>query len=61
MQEAYYGYARWGATAKIIDLEKRYPQLLAPILQQTRSSLSTNETIFRLGSISSTSSPTSSK
>ncbi|MEH2271522.1 MAG: AAA family ATPase [Nostoc sp.] len=33
MQEAYYCYARWGAKAKIEDLEKRYPQLLAPILQ----------------------------
>ncbi|MEG4119802.1 AAA family ATPase [Microcoleus sp. N9_B4] len=60
MQEAYYCYARWGATAKIIDLEKRYPQLLAPILQKTHSPLSTNETIFRLGNVSSTSSATSS-
>ncbi|BDI16064.1 serine/threonine protein kinase [Nostoc cf. commune SO-36] len=33
MQEAYYCYARWGAKAKSEDLEKRYPQLLAPILQ----------------------------
>src|SRR6476469_5128271 len=60
MQEAYYCYARWGAKAKIIDLEKRYPQLLAPILQQTRSPLSTNETIFTLTSVTSTSSCTSS-
>ena len=30
--EAYYCYARWGAKAKVEDLEKRYPQLLAPIL-----------------------------
>ncbi|MEG4571426.1 AAA family ATPase [Microcoleus sp. N3A4] len=60
MQEAYYCYARWGAKAKIIDLEKRYPQLLAPILQQTRSPLSTNETIFTLASVTSTSSSTSS-
>ncbi|MCC5645564.1 AAA family ATPase [Nostoc sp. CHAB 5824] len=58
--EAYYGYARWGAKAKVADLEKHYPQLLAPILQQTRSSLSTNETIFTLGSVISTSSGTSS-
>ncbi|NES04713.1 MAG: AAA family ATPase [Okeania sp. SIO2F4] len=34
MQEAYYCYARWGAKAKTDDLEKRYPQLLQPILQQ---------------------------
>jgi len=59
MTEAYYGYARWGAKAKVADLEKRYPQLLAPILQQTRSPLSTSETIFNL-EITSTSSATSS-
>ncbi|MEC5031366.1 MAG: ATP-binding protein, partial [Oscillatoria sp. PMC 1051.18] len=58
--EAYYGYAHWGAKAKVADLEKRYPQLLAPILQQTRSTLSTNETIFALGTVTSASSPTSS-
>jgi len=33
MQEAYYCYAKWGAKAKIDDLEKRYPDLLHPILQ----------------------------
>ncbi|MEH2068269.1 MAG: AAA family ATPase [Nostoc sp.] len=53
--EAYYGYARWGANAKVADLERRYPQLLAPILQQTRSPLSTHETIFNLGTVTSTS------
>jgi predicted ATPase/signal transduction histidine kinase len=42
MQEAYYCYARWGAKAKIDDLEQRYPQLLAPIFQakQNRSEIS---------------------
>ena len=60
MQEAYYCYARWGAKAKVADLEKRYPQLLAPILQQTRSSLSTQETIFTLGTVTSTSTTSSS-
>jgi PAS domain S-box-containing protein len=58
--QAYYGYARWGAKAKVADLEKRYPQLLAPILQQTHFLLSTGETVFALGSVTSTSSPTSS-
>ncbi|MEG4121821.1 AAA family ATPase [Microcoleus sp. N9_B4] len=58
--QAYYAYARWGAKAKVADLEKRYRQLLAPILQQTRSPLSTHETIFTLGSVTSTSSATSS-
>ncbi|MDZ8104059.1 MAG: ATP-binding sensor histidine kinase, partial [Nostoc sp. DedQUE12a] len=60
MTEAYYGYARWGAKAKVADLERRYPQLLAPILQQNRSSFSSNETIFALGSVTSTISATSS-
>jgi predicted ATPase/signal transduction histidine kinase len=59
MQEAYYCYTRWGAKAKVVDLEKRYPKLLAPILQQTRSTLSTHETIFSLGTVTSTSSHTS--
>jgi predicted ATPase/signal transduction histidine kinase/GAF domain-containing protein len=55
MTEAYYTYTRWGAKAKVADLEKRYPQLLAPILQQTRSPVSTNDTIFALGSVTSSS------
>ncbi|KOP25401.1 serine/threonine protein kinase [Hapalosiphon sp. MRB220] len=37
LTDAYYCYARWGAKAKIDDLAKRYPQLLAPILQQSKS------------------------
>ncbi|MBE8987698.1 AAA family ATPase [Nostoc sp. LEGE 12450] len=60
MTQAYYGYARWGAKTKVVDLEKRYPQLLVPILQQSPSPLSTNETIFALGSVTSTSSANSS-
>lgn len=34
MTEAYYCYARWGAKAKVVDLETRYPQLLFTILQK---------------------------
>ncbi|MGV0108465.1 ATP-binding protein [Nostoc sp. DSM 114160] len=60
MIEAYYGYARWGAKAKVADLEKRYPQLLAPVLQQNCSTLSTHETIFALGTVTSTSATSSS-
>ncbi|MDF0555162.1 ATP-binding sensor histidine kinase [Kamptonema sp. UHCC 0994] len=60
MQEAYYCYIRWGAKAKVADLEQRYPQLLAPILQQIRSPLSPHETLFTLGSVTSTSYVTSS-
>ncbi|MGJ5632806.1 trifunctional serine/threonine-protein kinase/ATP-binding protein/sensor histidine kinase [Nostoc sp. CALU 1950] len=60
MIEAYYAYARWGAKAKVADLEARYPQLLRPILEQTRSPLSTQETLFTLGSVTSSSSAISS-
>ncbi|MBE9120598.1 AAA family ATPase, partial [Tychonema sp. LEGE 07199] len=28
MTDAYYGYIRWGASAKVADLEERYPQLI---------------------------------
>ncbi|BAY09667.1 trifunctional serine/threonine-protein kinase/ATP-binding protein/sensor histidine kinase [Calothrix sp. NIES-2098] len=38
MTEAYYCYTRWGSTAKVVDLENRYPQLLAPILQRQSQS-----------------------
>ncbi|MEG4032755.1 AAA family ATPase [Microcoleus sp. S36b_A4] len=44
MQEAYYCYARWGAKAKIDDLEKHYPQLLAPILQARENRFGISET-----------------
>ncbi|HBL62256.1 MAG TPA: hypothetical protein DDZ80_28805, partial [Cyanobacteria bacterium UBA8803] len=38
LTNAYYCYARWGAKAKVEDLEQRYSQLLAPILtQQTKT------------------------
>ncbi|MGI2903772.1 ATP-binding sensor histidine kinase [Tolypothrix sp. VBCCA 56010] len=43
MQEAYYCYARWGAKAKVEDLEKRYPQLLVA-LKQNQQRLQLNET-----------------
>jgi PAS domain S-box-containing protein len=54
MTEAYYGYVRWGAAAKVTDLENRYPQLLASTLRDssgsfkkksTHSSSSTSEAI----------------
>jgi predicted ATPase/signal transduction histidine kinase len=31
LTDAYYGYIRWGAVAKVLDLEKRYPQFLSHI------------------------------
>ena len=52
MQEAYYCYARWGASSKISDLEKRYPDLLQPILQQQKLSFNPLETISSIVSSS---------
>ncbi|MBD2312965.1 AAA family ATPase [Desertifilum sp. FACHB-1129] len=60
IQEAYYCYEKWGAKAKIIELEKCYPQLLTLILQPTRSTLSINETIIPLVTANSTTEATSS-
>ncbi|MGB5896892.1 MAG: serine/threonine-protein kinase PknK, partial [Geitlerinemataceae cyanobacterium] len=45
MIEAYYCYARWGAQAKTDDLEKRYPQLLTPILQQPKAAPNFHSTV----------------
>ncbi|MGK7900208.1 MAG: AAA family ATPase, partial [Hormoscilla sp.] len=61
MIDAYYGYSRWGASSKVSDLEQGYEQLLAPILQQDKSRLSTGETIAQMtmGTVTSTSSGTS--
>ncbi|MDZ7968231.1 MAG: AAA family ATPase [Nostoc sp. DedSLP03] len=53
--DAYYGYARWGAKAKLADLETRYPQLLAPILQGAQTPLSIDETLFSTATVTSTS------
>ncbi|MBE9183834.1 AAA family ATPase [Microcoleus sp. LEGE 07076] len=63
MTEAYYGYARWGAQAKTDDLEKRYPQLLQPILQQRLLNLNPLETIATIAhtSISTSTHSSSSK
>uniref|UniRef100_UPI0030D7BDB2 AAA family ATPase n=1 Tax=Oculatella sp. LEGE 06141 TaxID=1828648 RepID=UPI0030D7BDB2 len=59
MAQAYYGYARWDAKAKVEDLERCYPDLLAPILQQTHPSLSIFETVFATGKATFTSSASS--
>jgi len=57
LTDAWYAYARWGAQAKVEDLEKRYPQLLAPILNQ-KTSLNTGDTIAQMmtGTVVSTTS-----
>ncbi|MBE9050594.1 AAA family ATPase [Nostocales cyanobacterium LEGE 11386] len=41
--DAYYGYIRWGALAKVNDLQKCYPQLLSSIIQQEKLSLHSSE------------------
>ncbi|NET45617.1 ATP-binding sensor histidine kinase [Okeania sp. SIO2B3] len=53
MIEAYYCYSHWGAKAKIKDLEQRYPELLAPILEQQKISLNPFKTIASLGNTDS--------
>jgi predicted ATPase/serine phosphatase RsbU (regulator of sigma subunit)/tRNA A-37 threonylcarbamoyl transferase component Bud32 len=35
--DAYYAYIRWGAKAKVKDLEERYSELLAPIVGRKKS------------------------
>lgn len=45
LQEAYYGYARWGAKAKTDDLEQRYPGLLRPILKPALQPVNVLETL----------------
>ena len=52
LQEAYYSYARWGAKAKVNDLEKHYPHLLQPILQQQKLSFNPLESIAAIANIS---------
>ena len=48
MQEAYYCYAKWGSYAKTLDLEKRYAQLLTPILQTEKQHFQPNQTITQI-------------
>ncbi len=54
MTEAYYSYARWGAQAKVADLEIHYPQLLRLILEQQQPSLNPSETLVFHGTSSLT-------
>nr|WP_228042302.1 MULTISPECIES: ATP-binding sensor histidine kinase [unclassified Tychonema] len=59
MQEAYYCYARWGAKAKVEDLEQRYPPLLKPILNQPKLRFNPLETLATISHSSYTSSTSS--
>ncbi len=51
LQKAHYTYIRWGAMAKVKDLEKRHPQLTA---QKLSSRISTTSTVPMSPSIHST-------
>jgi len=53
--DAYYGYAQWGAASKVKDLEKRYNDILSPILQSDRPSLNPGLTISKVTSLTHTS------
>jgi len=44
LTDAYYGYIRWGAKAKVRDLEARYPQLLSQIRKQEKTGLEVTDT-----------------
>lgn len=50
MQAAYYGYVRWGAKAKIQDLEQRYPSLLAPIFAARQLEFNSLSTLSKIAS-----------
>jgi predicted ATPase/signal transduction histidine kinase/DNA-binding NarL/FixJ family response regulator/tRNA A-37 threonylcarbamoyl transferase component Bud32 len=52
MTDAYYGYIRWGANAKVADLEERYPQLIVRMPEIDTSSGSNYPTITATSSTS---------
>jgi predicted ATPase/signal transduction histidine kinase/CheY-like chemotaxis protein len=45
LTDAYYGYLRWGATAKLRNLELKYPQIIFQIANQKNTILEVNRTI----------------
>ncbi|GAB4291893.1 MAG: AAA family ATPase [Oscillatoriaceae cyanobacterium] len=44
LTEAYYGYIRWGAVAKVKDLEERHPKFLAKIAERNNAGISIGQT-----------------
>ncbi|HBE16265.1 MAG TPA: serine/threonine protein kinase [Cyanobacteria bacterium UBA11149] len=64
LTRSYYTYSRWGAIAKVQDLEQRYTELLTPILQRKKihsplhQTLSTDESIYPTISSSTSASDT---
>ncbi|MGK7928766.1 MAG: AAA family ATPase, partial [Spirulina sp.] len=47
LQKAYYGYAHWGAKAKVKDLERTYPQYFTVVLHRDRVAPTAEVTIPR--------------
>ncbi|MCC3412807.1 MAG: AAA family ATPase [Microcoleus sp. PH2017_02_FOX_O_A] len=45
MTDAYYGYIRWGANAKVADLEERYPQLIVRMPESDSLTISDRPTV----------------
>lgn len=56
MIHAYYAYARWGAKAKVHDLEKRYSQLMTPLFQREKISKGISSTLSHLTTVTLSSS-----
>ncbi|MGB7444677.1 MAG: AAA family ATPase [Coleofasciculaceae cyanobacterium] len=50
LNDAYYCYVRWGAKAKLENLENEYPQLLAPILNIQKTNTDTDKSITEMNS-----------
>ena len=59
LQEAYYCYSRWGAKAKVADLETRYPDLLHPILHPSTSAGDVLTTLMTIAESAASAHPTS--
>ncbi|NUM73799.1 sigma 54-interacting transcriptional regulator [candidate division KSB1 bacterium] len=49
MAEARYGYQQWGAQAKARDLEQRYPQLFAPVSEESNAPITWPASQFTIG------------
>ncbi len=60
LTDAYYAYIYWGAKTKVVDLERRYPRLLAPILDPQRPRSPMTDTVLATRSMSVTPSLTQS-
>lgn len=52
LSDAYYCYLRWGAKAKVENLENEYPRLLYPILNSQKTSIDKNSSISEMNSSS---------